>query len=87
MISADVQGLEQFGLAATCNAGGVGKGRESYREAAQGANRVILPDNDAPRRAYGLQVAWRGVARLSSKVHFSSWAYCIRLQNHWRSIQ
>ena len=53
----DADGLEQIGLAATCNAGGAGKWSLEYSETLRGADVVILPDNDPPGRQHGAKVA------------------------------
>lgn len=53
----DVEALRLLGLAATCNAMGAGKWRQSYSEVLRGGHCVILPDNDAPGREHAQQVA------------------------------
>ena len=60
----DVHSLEALGLTATCNPGGAGKWKASYSEHLQGAEIVILPDNDPPGTEHGQDVAakTRGLA-------------------------
>lgn len=53
----DVEALRILGLAATCNAMGAGKWRQSYSAVLRGGHCVILPDNDAPGREHAQQVA------------------------------
>src|SRR5579862_1246174 len=48
----DVDNLRVLGFAATCNSGGSGKWLPEYTETLQGADVVILPDNDKPGRAH-----------------------------------
>ena len=48
----DVETLERLGCTATCNAGGAGKWRNEYSRILQGADMIILPDND-PRNNRG----------------------------------
>lgn len=68
----DVETLRKWGYAATCNPGGAGKWREGYTARLEGADVVILPDND-PRNdqgqyagqdhAYAVALALNGRAR------------------------
>ncbi|MDY6918453.1 MAG: AAA family ATPase [Chloroflexota bacterium] len=53
----DVNGLWGLGLAATTNSGGAGKWRDSYSKALEGADVVIIPDNDGPGRDHATKVA------------------------------
>jgi putative DNA primase/helicase len=54
---AKVDLLHSWGLAATCNAMGAGKWRSEHSEFLNGADVVILPDNDEPGRAHAAAVA------------------------------
>ena len=42
----DVETMERLGRVATCNAGGAGKWNDSYSRRLEGADVIILPDND-----------------------------------------
>ena len=53
----DVDRLRSLNLAATTNPMGAGKWRDAYTEALQGADLVIIPDNDDPGRGHANQVA------------------------------
>ena len=46
----DVETLERLGHVATCNPGGAGKWREGYSRRLEGADVIILPDNDGANR-------------------------------------
>ncbi len=48
----DVETLERLGHVATCNPGGAGKWREGYSRRLQGADVIILPDNDSREKGY-----------------------------------
>jgi hypothetical protein len=63
----DCDTLHRAGLLATTNSGGAGKWRQSNSESLRGRDIVILPDNDAPGREHGLQVA-KGVHGLAASV-------------------
>ncbi|MGW8178460.1 MAG: hypothetical protein ACWGQW_06815 [bacterium] len=52
-----VEALCRFGIKATCNDGGAGKWRPNHSKYLQGADVVILPDNDVPGRNHAEQVA------------------------------
>jgi len=53
----DADNLIKLGFNATCNSGGAGKWKKEYGDYLQGAEIVILPDNDAPGKKHALQVA------------------------------
>lgn len=53
----DADALAREGLCATCNAGGAGKWPESFAKYLQGADVVILPDNDTAGRDHASLVA------------------------------
>ena len=53
----DVLSLVQMGLVATCNVGGAGKWRDEYSAWLEGAEVVILPDNDPAGEQHAEQVA------------------------------
>ncbi len=53
----DCDTLATLGLCATCNPLGAEKWRDEYNEALHGKSVVIVPDNDAPGRRHGEQVA------------------------------
>jgi predicted P-loop ATPase len=53
----DVEALRSHGLVATCNPGGAGKWRRKFAEYFEGADVVILPDNDTPGQKHVEQVA------------------------------
>lgn len=53
----DVDNLNQLGFTATCNPMGAGKWQDSYSETLEGANVIILPDNDDEGRRHALKVA------------------------------
>lgn len=60
----DVETLERLGYTATCNPGGAGKWRDGYSRILEGADLIILPDNDPrndkggyPGQDHALQVA------------------------------
>ncbi len=53
----DVDRLVGLELVVTCNSGGASKWRDEYNESLRGRQVVILPDNDAPGRKHGDQVA------------------------------
>ena len=66
----DVETLERLGYTATCNPGGAGKWRDGYSRRLQGADVIILPDNDGRGNDYigqnhALDVALKlqGIAR------------------------
>ena len=66
----DVATMTRLGMAATCNAGGAGKWRDSYSELLRGADLIILPDCDTAENGYAgqnhaLDVAMKslGIAR------------------------
>ena len=66
----DVETLERLGYTATCNPGGAGKWRDGYSRRLQGADVLILPDNDGRGNDYigqnhALDVALKlqGIAR------------------------
>lgn len=67
----DVDNLRALGLVATCNVGGAGKWQSTYSEALQGADVVILPDNDDPGARHGAHVArsLHGIARRVRKIN------------------
>jgi hypothetical protein len=44
----DVAAVERAGAVATCNPGGAGKWRPAYAKELEGANIIIVADNDAP---------------------------------------
>ena len=48
----DVETLERLGHVATCNPGGAGKWREGYSRRLEGADVIILPDNDSKEKGY-----------------------------------
>lgn len=50
-----VEALEQWGLTATCNAGGAGKWLAAYSQSFRGRDVVILPDNDSPNPETGVR--------------------------------
>jgi energy-coupling factor transporter ATP-binding protein EcfA2 len=62
----DVISVESTGLTATCNAGGSGQWRKSMSDHLQGANVVIIPDNDDPGRQHALDVAGKLLGIASS---------------------
>ncbi len=53
----DVDNLWKVGLPATTNSGGAGKWRAKFARCFQGADVVVLPDNDESGRAHARQVA------------------------------
>jgi predicted P-loop ATPase len=53
----DVLSLERHGLVATCNAMGAGKWRPEFSKFFEGADVVIMPDNDDPGREHARSVA------------------------------
>lgn len=53
----DVDRLASLGLVATCNSGGAGKWTAGLSAYLQGADVIILPDNDEPGKAHARQVA------------------------------
>ena len=53
----DVDQLRNKGFSATCNPMGAGKWRENYSDALQGADLVIIPDNDQTGHDHSAQVA------------------------------
>ncbi|MGD1118350.1 MAG: DUF3631 domain-containing protein [Dehalococcoidales bacterium] len=53
----DVDRLRAEGFTATCNPMGAGKWRDSYNQALQGADLIIIPDNDRPGHDHVAQVA------------------------------
>jgi putative DNA primase/helicase len=59
----DADALTELGLRATTNAMGAGKWRESYSDFLEGADVVILPDNDDAGRSHAEQVAAHSRAR------------------------
>lgn len=60
-----VHALESIGLVGTCSPGGANKWRPEYGNALQGADVVILPDNDEPgkKHAKSVAIALSGIAR------------------------
>ena len=61
----DADRLVKIGICATTNPGGVGKWREEYGEALNGARVVIIPDNDDAGRKHATEVAASLTASLS----------------------
>lgn len=61
----DADNLAGLGLVATTNAGGADKWMPCYTDALEGADVVVLPDNDEPGRKHADRVSWalRGRAR------------------------
>lgn len=61
----DVHAVEVAGYTATCNSGGAGKWRPEYAEVLQGANVVVVADQDKQGDAHARQVAQslEGVAK------------------------
>ena len=61
----DVHALSAIGIVATCNAGGAGKWRGEHAVSLQGADVVILPDNDKAGRdhAEAVAISLQGIAR------------------------
>ncbi len=53
----DVHSLESIGLTATTNAGGAAKWEARFSDSLQGADVIILPDNDGPGRKHAELVA------------------------------
>ncbi len=53
----DVHSLTSFGQCATCNPGGAGKWQDCYNESLDGADVVVLPDNDEPGRLHAESIA------------------------------
>ncbi len=53
----DVDSLRDLTIPATCNSGGAGKWRDAYCEHFEGADVVILPDNDQAGRDHAESVA------------------------------
>lgn len=53
----DVHALERLGLVATCNPGGAGKWRADFAPYFQGADVVVLPDNDIAGEKHAADVA------------------------------
>jgi AAA domain/Toprim-like len=53
----DVEALKHQGLDATTNAGGAGKWRPEFAEYLEGADVIILPDNDDAGREHAEQIA------------------------------
>lgn len=52
----DVEALAKLGVVATCNAGGAGKWPASFAEHFQGADVVVIPDNDEAGRNHAALV-------------------------------
>lgn len=63
----DADRLEICGLTATCNVGGAGKWRPEYAQALQGADVVIIPDNDATGEQHKDQVV-AALAGLAARI-------------------
>lgn len=61
----DVETLRSHGLVATCNLMGAGKWEDSYNGSLQGAQVIVLPDNDTPgaRHADLIATRLRGIVR------------------------
>ena len=55
----DVETLRDLGLVATCNRGGAGKWDDTYTTALDGAEVIVLPDNDQPGKDHAALVAAR----------------------------
>lgn len=55
----DVETLRALGLVATCNRGGAMKWDDSYTVELQGADVIILPDNDKPGKDHAALIAGR----------------------------
>src|SRR5262245_30839349 len=53
----DVDNLRALGIPATCNAGGAGKWREDLNRYLEGADVIVVPDNDAPGRKHATAIA------------------------------
>jgi len=53
----DVHSLERLGVVATTSPGGAAKWQPAYDDALQGAQVIILPDNDDPGRSHAAAVA------------------------------
>lgn len=54
----DADDLAKLGIAATCNAGGTGMGwRREHSRCLQGADAIVIPDNDESGRAHAEKVA------------------------------
>ncbi len=53
----DCHSLESIGLCATTNAEGAGKWQADYSDSLQGADVIVLPDNDEPGRKHAEEVA------------------------------
>jgi putative DNA primase/helicase len=62
-----VDALARLGLTATCSPHGAGKWREEYSSYLNGADVVILPDNDVPGELHGQAVA-RSLANVAVRV-------------------
>lgn len=67
----DVETLRRLGAVATCNVGGANKWDDNYNESLQGADVVILPDNDPPGQQHARLIAarLRGVVRRLTIIH------------------
>ena len=61
----DVETLRSHGLVATCNLMGAGKWEDSYNVSLQGAQVIVLPDNDEPGAKHAALIATRlrGIVR------------------------
>src|SRR5438132_964888 len=55
----DVETLRAMGLVATCNRGGAGKWEDSYTATLEGADVIVLPDNDKPGQEHAALIAAR----------------------------
>jgi hypothetical protein len=75
-----VEALRQRGVVATCNAMGVGKWRDEFSTYLQGADVVIIPDNDALGRQHADQVA-QSVKRHAQRVRL------LDLAKVWHDIE
>ena len=71
----DVRALHKLGLAATTNPGGAMKWRDEYSNYLEGADCVLLPDNDDPGRAH--------VADVAAKLHGVAGIRIVDLAKHW----
>jgi len=63
----DADRLWSLGIAATTNPMGAGKWRDNYTEALQGADLVIIPDNDSPGHTHADHVA-KSLHEVASRV-------------------
>jgi hypothetical protein len=63
----DVDRLRRDGIAATCNPGGAGKWRDDLAPIFDGADVVILPDNDEAGREHAAKVA-RSLAKVAARI-------------------